>query len=96
MKMHSLLVRLKSALLSFSQGRKVANGKPINTELENAESAVGNSDSLTCCSGVVHIAYRGVSDDRLYLSENRNVNEVKFYRQNGLRVFCSKCRRRLL
>jgi hypothetical protein len=50
----------------------------------------------SCCKGRVHIAYRGVSDDRMYLAYNRGWAEVKFFRPNGLRVFCADCRRRLL
>lgn len=49
-----------------------------------------------CCKGNVHIAYRGVSDDRLYLSYGRHWNEVRYFRPNGLKVFCADCRRRLL
>jgi hypothetical protein len=50
---------------------------------------------LRCCSDRVHIAYRGVSDERLYLAENRTINELKFFRPLGLRVFCAECRKRL-
>ncbi len=50
----------------------------------------------TCCEGVVHIAYRGVSDDKMYVAYNRKWPEVKFFKPNGLRVFCAGCRRRLL
>lgn len=48
------------------------------------------------CNDQVHIAYRGVSDDRLYLSYDRKWADVKFFRPNGLRVFCASCRRRIL
>lgn len=50
----------------------------------------------TCCQGRVNIAYRGVSDDRLYIAHNRHVTEVKFFRPRGLKVFCIDCRKRLL
>jgi hypothetical protein len=49
-----------------------------------------------CCEGKVHIAYRGVSDDKMYVAYNRKWSEVKFFKPNGLRVFCAGCRRRLL
>lgn len=49
-----------------------------------------------CCEGTVHIAYRGVSDDKMYVAYNRRWDEVKFFKPNGLRVFCTGCRRRLL
>ena len=64
---------------------------------DQSDKAAGNAaTNLNCCSGRVHIAYRGVSDDRLYLAENRTNNEVKFFRPIGLRVFCADCRKRLL
>lgn len=50
----------------------------------------------TCCAGQVHIAYRGLSDDKQYVAYSRAWNEVKFFRQNNLKVFCADCRRRLL
>ncbi len=50
----------------------------------------------SCCSGTVHIAYRGVSDERLYLSKGRSWSEVRYFRPHGLRVFCADCRRRVL
>lgn len=53
-------------------------------------------ESEHCCEGRVHIAYRGLSDDRLYVAYNRAWREVRFFRPNGLRVFCSSCRRRVL
>jgi hypothetical protein len=49
-----------------------------------------------CCSGVVHIAYRGLADDRMYMSYSRKWSELRFFRANGLRVFCADCRQRVL
>ncbi|PWU01450.1 MAG: hypothetical protein C5B53_02900 [Candidatus Melainabacteria bacterium] len=54
------------------------------------------TDDDPCCSKTVHIAYRGISDDRLYLNYDRKWGDVKFFRPNGLRVFCGGCRRRIL
>jgi hypothetical protein len=51
---------------------------------------------VICCDGVVHIAYRGLSDDHLYLAYRRKWTEVKFFKQRNLRVFCAGCRQRLL
>jgi hypothetical protein len=49
-----------------------------------------------CCDQPeVHIAYRGKSDDRMYIAYNRSWSEVKFFQPNGLRVFCKVCRRRV-
>lgn len=50
---------------------------------------------VPCCSDKVHIAYRGVSDDRLYMAKDRTWYEVRFYKPRGLRVFCAVCRRRV-
>lgn len=61
-----------------------------------AESVPEPEEDELCCSGTVHIAYRGVSDDRMYIAYKRTWNEVRFFRPNGLRVFCADCRRRLL
>lgn len=60
------------------------------------QQASENESEEFCCQGVVHIAYRGVSDDRLYMAYSRAWNEVRFFRPNGLKVFCADCRRRLL
>lgn len=62
-----------------------------------AEPAVAEEpEDELCHSGSVHIAYRGVADDRMYIAYSRHWNEVKFFRPVGLRVFCADCRRRLL
>ena len=48
-----------------------------------------------CCGPKIHVAFRGVSDERLYLSRNRDIGELIFFKPNGLRVFCAECRKRL-
>ena len=53
-------------------------------------------DAEVCCGGVVHIAYRGIADDHLYMAYGKKWGDVRFFRPNGLRVFCADCRRRLL
>jgi len=53
-------------------------------------------EQVVCCKGLVHIAYRGVADDRMYISYSRQWNEIRFFRPNGLRVFCADCRHRVL
>ena len=91
-------------VLSFfagSRGRKTSSNSSSSSnnpasETERTTDSDDIAEQLTCCSDRVHIAYRGVSDDRLYLAEHRNANEVKFFRPIGLRVFCAECRKRLL
>jgi len=65
-------------------------------DAEKEEDASSEPVENPCCSGVVHIAFRGVSDDRMYMSYCRKWAEVKYFRPRGLRVFCADCRRRLL
>lgn len=66
------------------------NSKEAPVEVE----AVKEEEDL-CCSGNVHIAYRGLADDRMYISYDRKWEELKYFRQNNLRVFCADCRRRV-
>ncbi|HEY9714656.1 MAG TPA: hypothetical protein V6C72_14410 [Chroococcales cyanobacterium] len=97
---------LNNLLSPFRQGGRAARKKAAELnqpgaakaqEPENSQHAPQPEEPAElCCQGSVHIAYRGVSDDRLYLASNRKWSEVKFFRPNGLRVFCSQCRRRLL
>ncbi len=72
--------------LAKSSATKLSKSSPTNPAADN---------DPPCCSNIVHIAYRGVSDDRLYLASNRKWQEVKFFRPKGLRVFCKACRRRI-
>jgi hypothetical protein len=66
-----------------------------NESADRSEGGRSKTADSACCQRIVHIAYRGLSDDRLYLAENRALSEVKFFRPNGLRVFCAGCRKRL-
>jgi hypothetical protein len=74
----------QKALISLGVLKPTPEAAP--TEAEEAE---------LCCDGEVHIAYRGIADDRLYMAYQRKWNEVRFFKPNGLRVFCAGCRRRL-
>lgn len=78
--MKSLVERIASLL-----GKKTA-----------VDTAPPVEEEELCCQGKVHIAYRGISDDRMYMARDRKWSEVKFFRPNSLRVFCVDCRRRLL
>jgi len=94
----------KKALRDFvASARALARkktAKPAQAE-DSAATASISSDStveeeLVCCKGIVHIAYRGIADDRMYLSYSRQWNEIRFFRPHGLRVFCADCRHRVL
>lgn len=53
-------------------------------------------EQMVCCKGVVHITYRGIADDRVYISYSRLWNEIRYFRPHGLKVFCAECRSRVL
>jgi hypothetical protein len=67
-------------------------GKPVQVD----SPVDGEQENELCCEGVVHIAYRGVLDERLYMAYSRRWDEVRFFKPNGLKVFCAECRRRLI
>ncbi len=60
-----------------------------------AEEQDPESITVPCCSEDVHIAFRSKADDRLYMTYNRKWQEVRYFRQEGLRVFCASCRHRV-
>ncbi len=74
------------------------NPDETSEDSSDEENAEQNAEEITvpCCSEKVHIAYRGKADDHLYMVYERQWQEVKFFQQNGLRVFCAACRRRVL
>jgi hypothetical protein len=62
---------------------------------KRAQDPAGSANP--CCNqSTVHIAFRGKSDDRMYIAYKREWQELRYYQANGLRVFCSVCRRRLV
>jgi hypothetical protein len=88
----NFLAWLKSLL-----NQDVATKGDASAVAETNESGNQNAkmDASGCCEGKVHIAYRGISDDRLYMAYGRKWPEVKYFRQRGIRVFCADCRRKL-
>ena len=76
----SILSRLKELVFKKKQEETPEEDEPVEL----------------CCRGRVHIAYRGLADDRLYIAYDRTWQEVRFFKPNGLRVFCSDCRTRVL
>ncbi len=72
-----------------------AVGRIFSANDETGERTV-EEQSEQCCEGKVNIAYRGVSDERLYMAYGRKWPEVRYFKPHGLRVFCADCRRRLL
>ncbi len=73
---------LVSGIRSLAKKKKAAAAEP--------------AEQMVCCKGIVHIAYRGLTDDRMYISYSRRWNEIRYFRPHGLRVFCADCRHRVL
>ncbi|GEM_PF-1255268 len=82
------LAALTAKLAALVRSRRAAR--------EPAAGLQADEETAVCCRGAVHIAYRGASDDRLYVAYGRKWIDVKFFKPRGLRVFCAGCRRRLL
>ncbi|MFA6208521.1 MAG: hypothetical protein WCT03_05855 [Candidatus Obscuribacterales bacterium] len=73
-----------------------ANSQQSNNQQPGQSQDDSQEEDLVCCKGIVHIAYRGIADDRMYMSYSRQWNEIRFFRPHGLRVFCADCRHRVL
>ena len=62
---------------------------------QNETEAAQADPEKACCSDMVHIAYRGKADDRLYLIRDRKWSEIRYYQPDGLKAFCAVCRHRV-
>ena len=49
-----------------------------------------------CHKDKVHIFIRGLADGKLHAAKNRNYSDFRFYKKQGLKVFCAVCRKRLV
>jgi hypothetical protein len=83
--------RLKNLLAKAGHPNQAAGAKGEKL----SEAAEQGEEHENCCAGKVHIFYRGLADDHLYVARQRNWSEVKFFLPRGLKVFCQDCRRRL-
>lgn len=53
-------------------------------------------DFQFCHKETVHIFVRGLADGKMHVARNRNYSDFRFYKKQGLRVFCAICRKRLV
>ncbi len=53
-------------------------------------------DFKFCHKETVHIFVRGLADGKMHVARNRNYSDFRFYKKQGLRVFCAVCRKRLV
>jgi hypothetical protein len=84
----------QSSEFQFSK-RQSSEHQSSKFQSSGYESSDSGEGSRACCSENVHIAYRGISDDRLYMTYDRKWNEVKYFKPHGLKVYCATCRRRV-
>ncbi len=49
-----------------------------------------------CHKETVHIFVRGLADGKMHVARNRNYSDFRFYKKQGLKVFCAICRKRLV
>lgn len=91
------LARKKNAKPTGGQeNQSQKNQSQKNQQLDSQSQDSSPEEDLVCCKGIVHIAYRGIADDRMYMSYSRQWKEIRFFRPHGLRVFCAGCRHRVL
>ena len=48
-----------------------------------------------CHKDKVHIFVRGLADGKIHVARNRNYSDFRFYKKDGLKVFCAVCRKRI-
>ena len=89
--MHNYL----KAILNWSKVLK-RSGKEIDPERLPAEEFQLPKDFEFCHKDKVHIFVRGLADGKMHVARNRNYSDFRFYKKDGLRVFCAKCRKRLV
>ena len=53
------------------------------------------ADVEFCHKDKVHIFVRGLADEKLHVARNRNYSDFRFYKKQGLKVFCAVCRKRI-
>jgi hypothetical protein len=62
----------------------------------NRDCKQEQSENVICCgSDKIHIAYRGLADERQYIEYNRKYEDLRYFRKNYLKIYCATCRRRI-
>lgn len=71
-------------------------GKEIDPERQKVEEFRLPKDIIFCHKEKVHIFVRGLVDGKLHAARNRNYSDFRFYKKQGLKVFCATCRKRII
>ena len=86
--MHNYLKAIINWMKVLSRGRS----RPAPT----VEEFQIPPDFEFCHKDKVHIFVRGLADGKLHSAKNRNYSDFRFYKKQGLKVFCAVCRKRLV
>lgn len=70
--------------------------KEVDPEKLPVEEFQLSKDINFCHKDKVHIFVRGLADGKLHSAKNRNYSDIRFYKKQGLKVFCVVCRKRIL
>ncbi len=85
-------------LKAFINWAKVLSkrGKSTDFGKQKIEEFQLPEDFQFCHKDKVHIFVRGLADGKLHVARNRNYSDFRFYKKQGLKVFCAVCRKRLV
>jgi len=72
------------------------SGNDLNLGRKKVEDFQLSEDMDFCHKKTVHIFIRGLADGKLHAAKNRNYSDFRFYKKDGLKVFCAVCRKRLV
>ncbi|MBI3591328.1 MAG: hypothetical protein HY094_08150 [Candidatus Melainabacteria bacterium] len=75
---------------------KILSRKGNNSSRSLHEEFQLPQDFIFCHKDKVHIFVRGLADGKLHAAKNRNYSDFRFYKKDGLKVFCAVCRKRLV
>ena len=90
--MHNYL----KAILNWGKVLRKRSGKETDPERQSVEEFQIPKDFKFCHKDKVHIFVRGLADGKLHTAKNRNYSDFRFYKKDGLKVFCAVCRKRLV
>ena len=84
------------AIINWAKVLKKRKGKEIDPERQSPEEFQLPKDIVFCHKDKVHIFVRGLVDGKMHSAKNRNWSDFRFYKKDGLKVFCAVCRKRLV
>ena len=82
------------ALINWA--KLLSRGLPRQASFGTTEEFQLPEDFKFCHKDKVHIFIRGLADGKLHAAKNRNYSDFRFYKKQGLKVFCAVCRKRLV